>query len=107
MCDITKDSKVYIARRNFRIFKKVSLNNKSAVSPGNRDKLEGWKSYGTTLTYTKGKTVKSPSGPGIMGFTKPNYSERTILLVKKGTKYRKGYHQGEPMIAAESVLVCS
>lgn len=109
MCNITAKSKVYKAEKDFFIFK-YAPGGESEYRPSSRGLLVGFPNRGKVLEYPFGKTVKSPSGPGIMGYTNSGFRgmhNYQTLLVKKGTKYRKGTHDDTPMIAAESVLVCS
>lgn len=110
MCQIN-DPKVYVAKEDFRIYKSVFRfggQRFSSITPYARTVI--WRfnsSQGVSLRYTKGATVRSPSGPGIMGFTWRCYKGMIILNVPKGTRYRIGEHYGHKIICADKVEVIS
>lgn len=107
----------YVAKKSFYIYKWVTSNRVSPSNPCYRGIIYTYRDQGVKLKYNPGKIIKSPSGPGIMGYKKNEQQSswsrsifRTMILIKltirKGTKYRTGFDDTNlPIICAEKVYV--
>lgn len=108
MCTLI-DKKWRIAKRAIYGFKAVWSDRSSETKTYERTKIDGFKTSGRVLKYLDGKTVRSPSGPGIMLFnTDPRtYGDLRIKVrVPKGAKYRRATLSGSPeVICADRIDV--
>lgn len=86
MCTIDT-SKDHSAKLPFFLYKLVTKDRKSLWAPDQREGMNQvlrdgtrrpYGSTGVILDYSKGKTVFSSSGPGIMGFTSPKGAENLL-----------------------------
>lgn len=111
MCQIleVKGRKLKRAVTGYKILAEGRL---SETSPIDRPRLVGYRTYGKRLEYPDGATVVSPSGPGIMVFTKHpkgRFTSWTHIKVRipKGALVRKAqlYEGGDKVLCAERVIV--
>lgn len=120
MCTIT--SEALVASRSFRIYKVVSIDAQGQRGSQFTPKERGWitrsRSRGEWLQYPVGAQVKSPCGPGIMGYRTRRDAEQeawngslydqkqvVVLRVPQGTKYRLMENNGRDGVCAQKVEV--
>lgn len=105
MCNL--DRRTWKLKRP-RIVYKFAPRGGSEYRPGMRSFVDGYPSRGRKLNYEVGKTVVSPSGPGIMAYErKPRAGQwgYLILRIPKGATIRRGTGFDKGVIAASKVVV--
>ena len=74
------------AKRSFLMYKIIRDDGASCYSPGGRASLGKYKTHGELLFYVLGKQVRSPSGPGIMGFKRLRTAQIVLRDMDRNTR---------------------
>ena len=115
MCDVYEETR-FVSKKPRRAWKVVRKGRKSGSALAHRPYLGGYpRTYGKVLTYTKGRVIKSPDGPGVMVYIYRTHAENDLIpgiyslievLIPAGVSCVRGDY-GCPILCVGKVKVIS